>query len=52
MVGYGAARDVFNSPLLSRDWQRWWRQAGRRPPYALNMLDNSGMLLTEPPRHT
>lgn len=25
VVGYEAAREAFNSPLLSRDWQREWR---------------------------
>ncbi|MGC9380997.1 cytochrome P450 family protein [Streptomyces sp. MH13] len=52
VVGYEAAREAFNSPQLSRDWQREWRQAGWRPPYALNMLGNANMLMSDPPHHT
>ncbi|MEE1931321.1 cytochrome P450 [Streptomyces sp. TRM 70351] len=52
VVGYEAAREAFNSPQLSRDWHREWRQAGWRPPYALNMLGNANMLMSDPPHHT
>jgi cytochrome P450 len=52
VVGYEAAREAFSSPKLSRDWQREWRQTGWRPPYALNMLGNTNMLLSDPPHHT
>lgn len=52
MVGYEAAREAFGSPHLSRDWQRDYRQPGWEPPYALNMLGNSNMLMSDPPHHT
>ncbi|MFE9661459.1 cytochrome P450 [Streptomyces sp. NPDC005955] len=52
VVGYEAAREAFSSPKLSRDWQREWRQTGWRPPYALDMLGNANMLLSDPPHHT
>ncbi|MBO1414067.1 cytochrome P450 [Streptomyces sp. FH025] len=52
VVGYEAAREAFSSPKLSRDWQREWRQTGWSPPYALNMLGTTNMLLSDPPHHT
>ncbi|MFD9240610.1 cytochrome P450 [Streptomyces sp. NPDC059556] len=52
VVGYEAAREAFGSPHLSRDWQRDYRQPGWEPPYALNMLGNSNMLMSDPPHHT
>ncbi|MEV6803465.1 cytochrome P450 [Streptomyces sp. NPDC051132] len=52
VVGYEAAREAFSSPKLSRDWQREWRQAGWTPPYALNMLGSTNMLMSDPPHHT
>ncbi|WP_324610228.1 cytochrome P450 [Streptomyces sp. WM6378] len=52
VVGYEAAREAFSSPLLSRDWQREYRQPGWSPPYALNMLGNANMLMSDPPHHT
>jgi cytochrome P450 len=52
VVGYEAARDAFSSPKLSRDWHREWRQEGWEPPYALDMLGNTNMLMSDPPHHT
>lgn len=52
VVGHEAAREAFSSPLLSRDWHREWRQDGWEPPYALNMLGNANMLMSDPPHHT
>ncbi len=52
VVGHEAAREAFSSPKLSRDWQREWRQTGWEPPYALNMLGNANMLMSDPPHHT
>ncbi|MER6104105.1 cytochrome P450 [Streptomyces sp. NPDC001832] len=52
VVGYEAAREAFVSPQLSRDWHREYRQPGWTPPYALNMLGNANMLMSDPPHHT
>ncbi|GFH34798.1 cytochrome P450 family protein [Streptomyces pacificus] len=52
VVGYEAAREAFVSPRLSRDWHREYRQPGWTPPYALNMLGNANMLMSDPPHHT
>ncbi|MGW0853709.1 cytochrome P450 family protein [Streptomyces sp. NPDC002690] len=52
VVGYEAAREAFSAPQLSRDWHREWRETDWDPPYALNMLGNSNMLMSDPPHHT